>query len=213
MKKILIATLAGLAISFSSTLFAEHEQKAETKVAEGDVTKGQAEVKAKCASCHAEDGNSTNPLWPKLAGQHASYIEKQLHDFQQKKRNNPMMSPMAALLNDQGIKDVAAYLATQKTSAGAAAKDKIAAGKLIYKGGNLSAGIVACSSCHSPTGMGNPASKYPKVSGQHAQYIVKQLQDFKAGTRNNGAGIMTSIAKRMSTAEMEAVAEYMSGLH
>lgn len=208
MKKILIATLAGLAISCSSTLFADTK-----KVAEGDATKGQAEMKAKCASCHAEDGNSTNPLWPKLAGQHAQYIEKQLYDFKNKERNDPMMSPMAALLDDQGIKDVSAYLATQKTSPGAAAKEKIEAGKLIYKGGKLSSGVTACASCHSPTGMGNPASNYPKVSGQHAQYIVKQLQDFKAGTRNNGAGVMTSIAKRMTTADMEAVAEYMSGLH
>jgi cytochrome c553 len=207
MKKTLIATLAGLAISCSATLLAE------TKTAEGDATKGQTEAKAKCASCHGEDGNSTNPLWPKLAGQHASYIEKQLLDFQSKKRSDPMMSPMASLLDAQGVKDVAAYLSTQKSSAGTAAKEKVAAGKLIYKGGKLTEGVTACASCHSPTGMGNPASKYPRVSGQHAQYVVKQLQDFKLKTRNNDSGIMSSIAKKMTTADMEAVAEYMSGLH
>ncbi len=207
MKKTLIATLAGLAISCSATLLAE------TKTVEGDATKGQAAVKAKCASCHGEDGNSTNPLWPKLAGQHASYIEKELIDFQSKKRNDPMMSPMASLLDAQGVKDVAAYLSTQKSSAGAAAKEKVAAGRLIYKGGKLTEGVTACASCHSPTGMGNPASKYPKISGQHAQYVVKQLQDFKLQARNNDEGIMSSIAKKMTTADMEAVAEYMSGLH
>lgn len=207
MKKTLIATLAGLAISCSSLLLAE------TKTAEGDAAKGQAEVKTKCASCHAEDGNSTNPLWPKLAGQHASYIEKQLQDFQSKKRNDPMMSPMASLLDAQGTKDVAAYLSTQKTSAGAAVKEKVAAGKLIYKGGKLTEGVTACAACHGPTGMGNPASNYPKVSGQHSQYVVKQLQDFKLKTRNNSGDIMSSIAKKMTTADMEAVAEYMSGLH
>ena len=207
MKKTLIATLAGLAISCSATLFAE------TKTDEGDATKGQAAVKAKCASCHGEDGNSTNPLWPKLAGQHASYIEKQLIDFQSKKRSDPMMSPMASLLDAQGVKDVAAYLSTQKSSAGTAAKEKVAAGKLIYKGGKLTEGVTACAACHGPTGMGNPASKYPKVSGQHAQYVVKQLQNFKLQTRNNDSGIMSSIAKKMTTADMEAVAEYMSGLH
>ena len=207
MKKTLIATLAGLAISCSATLFAE------TKTDEGDATKGQAAVKAKCASCHGKDGNSTNPLWPKLAGQHASYIEKQLIDFQSKKRSDPMMSPMASLLDAQGVKDVAAYLSTQKSSAGTAAKEKVAAGKLIYKGGKLTEGVTACAACHGPTGMGNPASKYPKVSGQHAQYVVKQLQNFKLQTRNNDSGIMSSIAKKMTTADMEAVAEYMSGLH
>jgi len=207
MKKTLIATLAGLAISCSAPLLAE------TKTAEGDAAKGQIAVKAKCASCHGEDGNSTNPLWPKLAGQHASYIEKQLDDFQNKKRNDPMMSPMASLLDAQGVKDVSAYLSTQKASAGTAAKEKVAAGKLIYKGGKLTEGVTACAACHGPTGMGNPASKYPKVSGQHAQYVVKQLQDFKLQKRDNDADIMSSIAKRMTTADMEAVAEYMSGLH
>jgi cytochrome c553 len=207
MKKTLIATLAGLAISCSTTLLAE------TKTAEGDAAKGQIAVKAKCASCHAEDGNSTNPLWPKLAGQHASYIEKQLHDFQNKKRSDPMMSPMASLLDAQGVKDVAAYLTTQKTSAGTAAKEKVAAGRLIYKGGKLTEGVTACAACHGPTGTGNPAAKYPKISGQHAQYVVKQLQDFKLQKRNNDSDIMSSIAKKMTTADMEAVAEYMSGLH
>lgn len=207
MKKILIATLTGLAISCSSMLLAE------TNTAKGDAAKGKTEVKAKCASCHGEDGNSSNPLWPKLAGQHASYIEKQINDFQQKKRNDPMMSPMATLLDAQGVKDVATYLSTQKTSAGAATKEKVAAGKLIYKGGKLTEGVTACAACHGPTGMGNPASKYPQVSGQHAQYVVKQLQDFKLKKRANDSEIMTSIAKKMTTADMEAVAEYMSGLH
>lgn len=208
MKKILIATLAGLAISCSSNLLANTKTTAQA-----DPAKGQVAVKEKCASCHAEDGNSTNPLWPKLAGQHASYIEKQLLDFQNKKRHDPMMSPMASLLDAQGVKDVSAYLASKKSSAGSAAKEKVAAGKLIYKGGNLTAGLTACAACHGPTGSGNPAAKYPKVSGQHAPYVVKQLQDFKLKKRDNDSGIMSSIAKKMTTADMEAVAEYMSGLH
>ncbi len=207
MKKLLMTTLAGLAISFSAGLMAEGD------AIKGDAAKGETAMKEKCASCHGADGNSTNPLWPKLAGQHASYIEKQLTDFNAKNRSDPTMSPMAGLLNENGIKDVAAFLSAQTTKPGAADEKLVAAGRLTYKGGNLTSGVTACAACHGPTGLGNPAAKYPSVSGQHAAYLVKQLQDFKEGKRTNDSAIMTSIAKKMTTAEMEAVAQYMSGLH
>ena len=207
MKKLLMITLAGLAISFSANLMAEGD------AAKGDAAKGEAAVKEKCASCHGADGNSTNPLWPKLAGQHASYIEKQLTDFNSQKRSDPTMSPMAGLLDENGIKDVAAFLSAQKIKPGSADEKLVEAGRLTYKGGNLTSGVTACSACHGPTGAGNPAAKYPAVSGQHAAYIVKQLHDFKEGKRTNDSEIMRSIAKKMTTAEMEAVAQYMSGLH
>lgn len=202
-----MTTLAGLAISFSAGLMAEGD------AIKGDAAKGETAMKEKCASCHGADGNSTNPLWPKLAGQHASYIEKQLTDFNAKNRSDPTMSPMAGLLNENGIKDVAAFLSAQTTKPGAADEKLVAAGRLTYKGGNLTSGVTACAACHGPTGLGNPAAKYPSVSGQHAAYLVKQLQDFKEGKRTNDSAIMTSIAKKMTTAEMEAVAQYMSGLH
>lgn len=202
-----MTTLAGLAISFSAGLMAEGD------AIKGDAAKGETAVKEKCASCHGADGNSTNPLWPKLAGQHASYIEKQLTDFNAKNRSDPTMSPMAGLLDENGIKDVAAFLSAQTTKPGSADEKLVAAGRLTYKGGNPTSGVTACAACHGPTGLGNPAAKYPSVSGQHAAYLVKQLQDFKEGKRTNDSAIMTSIAKKMTTAEMEAVAQYMSGLH
>lgn len=210
--KLTIATFTFLtgALTTSSALATTDAQKAP---ATGDAAKGK-EKSATCAACHGADGNSGNPLWPKLAGQHASYIEKQLMDFHDKKRNNPTMSPMAAPLSPQDMKDLAAYYAGQTIKPGAGNEKKIELGKTLYKGGNLTSHVTACASCHSPTGMGNPASKYPRVSGQHAAYIVKQLKDFKSQARNNDdSSMMRSIAKRMTDEEMEAVAEYMSGLH
>lgn len=168
-----------------------------------------------CVACHGADGNSVNPDWPKIAGQGEAYLLKQLHDFRSDKRSDPSMGPMAkAIASDSDVADLAAYFASQKTKPGSANEEKIAAGKAIYKGGVLSSGVAACAGCHAPNGLGNPAAKFPKVSGQHAKYIVNQLKAFKAGKRNNDMGkMMRNIAVKMTDAEMDAVAEYMSGLH
>lgn len=206
--KITLATLT-LTLFSSANLFA-NEAAAPTA---GDAAKGK-EKSPLCVACHGPDGNSTNPIWPKIAGQHASYIEKQLTDFHGEARKDATMSPMAAPLSPEDIKNLAAYYASQKMATGSANPEKIQLGKDIYKGGNLTTQVTACAACHSPTGMGNPASNYPRVSGQHAPYILKQLKDFKSSTRtNDDSSMMRSIAKRMTEAEMEAVAEYMSGLH
>lgn len=210
MKTSLKYTLATLALASTTSLFANSEAPAS---AAGDAAKGKAKS-AICAACHGADGNSANPLWPKIAGQHTSYLEKQLTDFHGEKRKDPTMSPMAAPLTPEDIKNLAAYFSSQTIKPGTANKDKVELGRSIYKGGNLTTQVTACAACHSPTGKGNPASNYPSVSGQHAPYILKQLKDFKAATRSNDdSSIMRSIAKRMSEEEMEAVAEYMSGLH
>ena len=210
--KLTLATITLLtgALTATSVFATSEEHKAP---AAGDAAKGK-EKSAACAACHGADGNSGNPLWPKLAGQHASYIEKQLTDFHDKKRKDATMAPMAAPLSPEDIKDLSAYFAGQTTKPGAGDENKVELGRTIYKGGNLTSKVTACAACHNPTGMGNPASKYPRVSGQHAAYLVKQLKDFKSAARDNDdSNIMRSIAKRMTDEEMEAVAEYMSGLH
>ncbi len=207
---LLKTTLVTLALLTSSVSFANTEK---TEAPAGDANKGK-ELSATCAACHGADGNSGNPLWPKLAGQHAAYIEKQLTDFKDKKRNDATMSAMAAPLSPEGIKDLAAFFAGQKIKPGAGKEELIDAGKMLYKGGNLNSNVTACAACHGPTGLGNPASGYPRLSGQHAAYVVKQLKDFKKDDRNNdGSSIMRDIAKRMTEKEMEAVGEYISGLH
>ncbi len=180
----------------------------------GDAAAGQKKA-AVCGACHGVDGNSINPLWPSLAGQHASYIVQQLKGFQNEFRQNITMSPMAAPLSEQDMLDLAAYFSSQTQKLGEANPDMVALGEKIYRGGNPETGVAACMACHGPQGNGNPAAKYPIVSGQHAQYTHKQLMDYKSGVRKpeGNAIMMRDIALKMSEAEMQAVTDYMQGLY
>lgn len=178
-----------------------------------DPAKGKT-LSATCAACHGADGNSVNPVWPKLAGQHAKYLYKQLTDFKDGNRSNAQMSPMAASLSDEDMADIAAYFSSQKTKRGAANPDLIEAGEKIYRAGDAETGVAACMACHGPTGAGNPGALYPALSGQHAEYIKIQLNAFKAGTRSNDINkVMRTIAGSMTTEQIEAVSEYIQGLH
>jgi cytochrome c553 len=180
----------------------------------GDVAAGKTKS-AQCAICHGADGNSVNPLWPKLAGQHASIIVQQLKNFQSEIRQDPSMSPMAAPLTEQDMLNLAAYFESQKPKIGFASEELLAQGEQIYRGGNKETGVPACMGCHGPKGKGNPAAKYPAVSGQHADYMLKQLKDYKSGARmpKGNAMIMRDIALKMSEDEMKAVANYTQGLY
>jgi cytochrome c553 len=180
----------------------------------GDVAAGKIKS-ATCMACHGPDGNSINPAWPKLAGQHASYIALQLKAFQSGDRKDPMMTGMAMPLNEQDMLNLGAYFASQTIKPGSTNPDSAELGKKIYLGGNTASGLPACAACHNPQGTGNPASKYPAVGGQHAQYTSKQLMDYKSGTRKpeGNAAIMRDIALKMSDNEIKAVTEYMQGLH
>ena len=170
---------------------------------------------AVCAACHGTDGNSgANPLWPKLAGQHPDYIIQQLQDFKAGKRTEAMMSPMAAPLSEEDMADLAAYFTSQKRTIGEAAADKVEEGEKLYRAGNAVSGVSACTACHGPNGAGNPLSKFPSLSGQSAAYVAKALKDFRSGTRNNdAAGMMRDVASRMTDAEIDAVSQYVQGLH
>lgn len=160
------------------------------------------------------DGNSANPEWPKLAGQHANYIEKQLKEFKAGDRSNAMMAPMAAPLSEQDVADLAAYFSSQTTSKGDADPALVELGEKIYRGGNPASGVAACIGCHGPTGAGNPAANFPSLSGQHARYVEIQLNAFRKGERANDAGkMMRSVAGRMTDQEIKAVASYVQGLH
>lgn len=181
--------------------------------ATGDLAAGKSKAAA-CAACHGADGNSANPEWPKLAAQHDKYLVKQLTNFKAGERNNAMMAPMAAGLSEQDMADIAAYYASQTMSTGTADPKLVAEGEKLYRGGNATSGVAACIACHAPNGMGNPQANFPRLSGQHAAYIVNQLKAFRAGERANDAGkMMQNIAARMTDAEMQAVASYIEGLH
>lgn len=202
MKKVLMLVLSGLAISVAASAWAEGGN------AEAGKTKS-----ATCAACHGADGNSVNPEWPKLAGQHPSYLLKQLMNFKNDERVNPSMSPMAKPLSDQDMADLAAYYSSQVMKAGEADQSKVTLGEQIYKGGNNATGVAACAACHGPTGAGNPAANFPAINGQHAAYTKNQLNAFRKGERANDAGkMMRNIAAGMTDAEIEAVAEYIAGL-
>ena len=202
MKKVLTFVLTGLAISVAASAWAEGGN------AEAGKTKS-----ATCAACHGADGNSVNPEWPKLAGQHPSYIAKHLANFKEDARVNPSMSPMAKPLSEQDMADLAAYFSSQAAKPGEADQTKVALGEQMYKGGNNATGVAACAACHGPTGAGNPASNFPSLSGQHATYIKNQLNAFRKGERANDAGkMMRNVAAKMTDAEIEAVAEYIAGL-
>ncbi|MCG7949520.1 MAG: cytochrome c4, partial [Candidatus Thiodiazotropha taylori] len=131
---------------------------------------------ATCAGCHGAEGNSPlNPVWPKIAGQHPAYIEKQIKDFKANKRSDPMMTPMAMPLSDQDIADLAAYYSSQTVKTGVAAADKVEAGERLYRAGNADTGVAACMACHGPSGAGNPQANFPAIAGQHAAYVEKAL--------------------------------------
>ncbi len=181
--------------------------------AAGDAAAGKAKSAA-CAACHNADGNSTNPTWPKLAGQHQKYIAKQLMDFKKgKMRNDPLMAGMVAALSPDDMQDLAAYFSSQKISAGTADKKLVELGGKIFRGGNSASGVAACMSCHGPAGKGNPMANFPAVAGQHSAYLVKALNDFKTSARTNDAGkMMQNIAAKMTDQEIKAVSSYIQGL-
>jgi cytochrome c553 len=210
-KSLLLATFAvsGLA---SAAAHAPAPVKADpakgaTLYDSGDAARGLPA----CASCHGAAGNSTIAANPKLAAQFDAYTHKQLIDFTTPNRVNPVMSGFAKMLSDEEKKNIAAYLATQTVKPGAAKnKDTVLLGKQIYRGGIPATGVAACASCHGANGNGMPA-QFPRLSGQHQDYTVSQLQAFKGGARKNSVQ-MTTLAKRMSDDEMKAVADYIAGL-
>ena len=184
----------------------------------GDAAKAQGIVNQVCAACHAADGNSQLATNPKLASQVPEYLYKQLTDFKaaagkKAERDNPVMAGMVANLSPEDMRNLAAYYGGQAAKPGAAkSKDLVALGQRIYRGGIASEGIAACASCHGPNGAGMPA-QYPRLSGQHAEYIGAQLKAFRSGARANDLNAsMRGVAGRLSDREIEAVADYIAGL-
>lgn len=185
---------------------------ATTAWSAGDAAAGK-QKSATCVACHGTDGNSTNPEWPKLAGQHPAYVVKQLHNYKDGERVNATMNGMAAPLSDQDIEDLAAYFANQEIVRGEADPELVESGERLYRGGDLAREISACSACHGAVGAGNAAAKFPALAGQHALYIELQLKAFRSMTRANDAGqMMRNIAMKMTDADIKAVASYIQGL-
>lgn len=184
-----------------------HAAGETTKV---DLAKGEASYAGVCVACHGADGNSTTATYPTLAQQFPEYLAKQLHDFKSGKRVDAVMQGMAAVLSDEDTANVAAWLATQKAKPGFAKdQDLVSLGERIWRGGVQDRQIAACVGCHSPNGAGIP-SKYPRLAGQHAEYTVKQLNDFRSGARQNVE--MDAVAAKLNDREIKAVSDFIAGL-
>lgn len=205
MNKLVVSLLLTLGVAGAATA---------AEPIKGDAAAGQAKT-AVCGACHNPDGNSLAPNFPKLAGQGEKYLEKQLHDIKSGKRTVLEMTGLLTNLSDQDMADIAAYFASQKGSVGAADPKLVAAGEALFRGGNLEKGMPACTGCHSPNGAGLAAAGFPHLGGQHAQYVAKQLTDFREGNRTNDGDAMTmrSIAAKLSNKDIEAVSSYIQGLH
>lgn len=184
----------------------------------GDAAKAQSMVNQVCAACHAADGNSQIAVNPKLAGQIPEYLHKQLTNFKaaagkKAERDNPVMAGMVAGLSADDMRNLAAYYAGQAAKPGAAkSKDLVALGQKIYRGGIASKGVAACASCHGPNAAGMPA-QYPRLAGQHAEYVEVQLKAFRSGERANDPGsMMRGVAEKLSDREIQGVSDYVAGL-
>ena len=219
-----------LAVSISLTFMA----LSASVHAEGDAQAGKQHATA-CAGCHGDSGNSIVSAFPKLAGQHASYLSKQLHAFKSGARNAPMMAPLAMGLNDKDIADLAKFYSTQTISANPMptlkAEDHVAEdskhsdnknkeaelkvlltfGGDLYRNGDLEREVSACIACHGPFGEGNKPAGFPALKGQHADYLIQTLTDFKAGNRAKANdNMMHMIAGKMTEKEIRAVSYYIS---
>lgn len=213
----LVATTA-MAQEGTSTGAAAPAAKAPPTAADmlsGDVQAGQAKA-ATCAACHGMDGNSSDPQYPKLAGQSEPYIVQQLQNFKSGKRQNAIMANFVAQLSDKDMHDIGAYFASKKVMPGVADPALAKIGEKLYREGDTSRDVPACMACHGPDGRGNPGALYPQLAGQHADYVQRTLTAWHDGTtwgKDAHAMIMPAIAKRLSAKDIAAVSSYIQGLH
>jgi cytochrome c553 len=202
-----------------------HAAAASTGAAKpGDAAAGGNKA-ATCAACHMLDGNSSDPQYPKIAGQHERYIARQLALFKSGERENPVMQPLASTLSEQDMRDVGAYFASKQGQSGLADDSKMGdseesyaqRGERLYRGGDMGRKLPACMACHGPTGRGNPGAAYPSLAGQHANYTKDLLKRFRAGTSfgkdERANTIMVDVASRLDDQDIEALASYIEGLH
>jgi len=179
----------------------------------GDAATGKTKT-AVCAACHAADGNSAIAINPKLAGQGEKYLVKQLKDFKSKARDNATMFPMASMLSDEDIANVAAYYSQQKVQHMAVDDKYIQIAEKLYRGGDSDRDIPACIACHGADGKGIASAGYPAIGGQQPGYTIANLKAFRSGARNNDANeVMRDVTAKMSDPQIEALAYYLAGLH
>jgi len=184
--------------------------------AEGDPEAG-LQKSATCAACHGVDGNSSVPMWPKIAGQHEGYLNRHITMIRDGQRPVPEMMGIVAMLSDQDIADLSAYFASQEISPGTADPALAALGESIYRAGIPDKAVPSCAACHGPAGEGNPYTGYPWLAAQHATYTASMLSKYRDGTiwgeDDANSTIMVGVANRLTDEEIAAVASYIEGLY
>jgi len=182
-------------------------------LAAGSAESGKAKS-VTCSACHGMDGNSLNPEWPSIAGQHESYLIKSLNSFKSGARQNVLMSGMAMPLSDEDIQDLAAYFSAQQPAPSVADPALATAGERLYRGGNQDTGVPACLACHGPTGRGNPAAGWPSIAGQHANYAAAQLKAYRAKERSTDGDtqMMRNVSAQLTDDDIKSVTSYIQGL-
>lgn len=213
--RIAVTALLTLGLATGTTLAADAPLK-------GDAAAG-SEKASTCVACHGVNGNSTNPEWPVIAGQNASYARDQILRIRDGKRPVPLMQPMVKDLTDQDVANVAAFFATQTPAGLEADPSYWEAGEKLYRSGDAARGIPACTACHGPLGRGVPTAGYPALQAQHAVYTVKQLNDYASDVRYNkdaagrpqsgpNATMMQTIASRLTAEDRRNLASYIQGM-
>ena len=216
MKPSLLSCLVTLV--FAMTTFGTQASETAKASPKGDAARGQAIVSTVCGACHGPDGNSLLAVNPKLAGQHADYLFKQMKNFKpadgkQPERVNPIMNGMIAAYDEGQMRDIAAYLSAQMQKGETATnRETIELGQKLYRAGDQAKGLPACAACHGPTGSGIPA-QFPRIGGQFAEYTEAQLKSFREGSRANDPNrMMRMVAIKMTDHEIKAVSDYIAGL-
>jgi cytochrome c553 len=200
---VVVSGLFALAIVFTTPVLAAD--------AVADQTRAEAIVGERCSLCHGKGGESASPVYPRLAGQHAEYVARQLADFKSGKRNSETMKPQAETLTPEEMVALGAYFEKRKASGRRAQDGELAAvGKYIFEQGNRYSGVPACASCHGATAHGTP--QLPRLAGQHPRYIEDQLKQFNKRERTNDNAVMHTVASKLSELETHAVAEYVATL-
>lgn len=186
--------------------------------AEGNVYSGRS-LSEPCVACHQTDGNSQNDLYPSIAGQHENYLLTHLKAIQSGDRSVPLMGGQLDNLTTQDLQDLAAYYASQTAALGGSDNNnqsELMLGEAIYRGGIMDKGVAACIACHAPQGNGNVLAGYPRLSGQLPGYTIQALKAYRESMRGDGVAngfIMQQLANGLSDREIEAVANYIYGLH
>jgi cytochrome c553 len=185
-------------------------------LAAGSACAQDAEARARkivggsCFLCHGAEGESASEVFPRLAGQNAEYIAKQLENFKSGKRQSSAMASMVSNLTPEDMAALGQFFASRAPHREPARDAALAAvGQYVYQAGNKWSGVPACASCHGPEAAGSAA--LPRLAGQHAAYTEAQLKQFNKRERHNDNAVMHTVAEKMTALEMAAVAEYLSG--